>query len=69
MLCLRCRQPITSDEQTCEFKGQRWRCVSENDSRVFEVNAHDAETGKAIRLLIKNGWNVNPVELLEDPYE
>lgn len=67
--CLRCRQPITRDSQVCEWKGQVWRCVAEDDGRVFEVNAHDAETGDAVRLLIKNGWGVNPVELLKDPYE
>ena len=58
-VCLRCRQPITRDDQTCEFKGQRWRCVSEDDGRVFRVDI----------LLIKNGWGVNPVELLDDPYQ
>jgi len=57
--CLRCRQPILTDDQSCEFKGQRWRCVSEDDNRVFEVDG----------LLIKNGWGVNPVPLLRDPYE
>ena len=62
-ICIRCGKPIERDDQTCEFKGQRWLCVPPSDQSVFDAPVGDDT------LRIKSGWGINPVKILDDPYE
>ena len=57
-ICSRCHRPMTRDDQTCFFKGQRWPCVARTDKTVIRVDG----------LLIKTGDQANPVPIWADPY-
>jgi len=64
--CIRCGFIIATDHQRCTVaaaNGQPWLCIATTDKSLFDVPVG----GKILR--VKSGCDVNPVPILEDPYE